>query len=151
MKRVDSLVGRHAYLDANVFIYTLNAFPPLLPVLARLFELIDGGQLQAATSELTLAELLVKPLRDGDQSAQQTCQFLLLGNPRLMAIPITRNTLIESARLRATTALKLPDALHLATATLAGCNVFLTNDTRFRQKKRGRESLIDPTPPGCVE
>jgi predicted nucleic acid-binding protein len=132
MTRVDALVGRHAYLDANVFIYALNAFPPLASVITQLFTMIDGGQLQANTSELTLAELLVKPIRDGDLAAQQTCQEMLLSNPRLTLTPISRQTLIESARLRAGSTLKLPDAMHFATATLARCDVFLTNDMRFR-------------------
>jgi predicted nucleic acid-binding protein len=142
MTRIDLLAGRHAYLDTNVFIYTLNAFPPLFALLTRLFEIIDSGQLRALTSELTLVELLVKPIRDGDLPAQQTCQAMLLSNPRLTAVPITRQTLIESARLRATTSLKLPDALHLATATLAGCDMFLTNDTRFRLSTRAIEVLL---------
>ncbi|HZZ43250.1 MAG TPA: PIN domain-containing protein [Tepidisphaeraceae bacterium] len=132
MTSIDSLAGRHAYLDTNVFIYTLNAFPTLAPILTRLFTIIDIGQLQAITSELTLAELLVKPMRDGDIHAQQTCQSILLNNPRLTLMPIARHTLIESARLRAGSTLKLPDALHLATAILSGCDIFLTNDTHFR-------------------
>lgn len=142
MTHIDSLAGRSAYLDANVFIYTLNAFPPLLPVLTRLFTLIDQGQLRAMTSELTLAELLVKPIRDGDLLAQQACQTMLLGNPRLTAMPITAQILMESARLRATTPLKLPDALHLATATTVGCDVFLTNDNRFRLQSPAIEVLL---------
>jgi len=70
MTHIDSIAGRSAYLDANIFIYTLNGFAPLVPVLTRLFTLIEGGHMQALTSELTLAELLVKPFRDGDQAAR---------------------------------------------------------------------------------
>lgn len=76
--RVDALNGRRVYLDANVFNYTLNAFAPLVPALTRMFLMVDSGQLEAVTSELTLAELLVKPFRDGDLAAQQTCQGILL-------------------------------------------------------------------------
>ncbi|MBL7202552.1 MAG: PIN domain-containing protein [Anaerolineae bacterium] len=37
----------------------------------------------------------------------------------------------RAARLRATTdSLRLPDAIHLATATLERCDRFLTNDKR---------------------
>ncbi len=132
MTAVNSLAGRRAYLDANVFIYALNAFPPLVPVLTALFTLIDHGHLQATTSELTLAEPLVKPIRDKDLPAQQACQGILLNDTRVALVPITRQTLIESARLRATTSLKLPDAIHLATASLAGCDVFLTNNAGCR-------------------
>jgi predicted nucleic acid-binding protein len=142
MTNVDSLAGRKAYLDTNVFIYTLNAFPRFLPVVTRLFGLIDGGQLQSVTSELTLAELLVKPMRDADVAAQQLCQSLLLANPKLTPLPVGRQTLIESARLRATTSLKLPDALHLATAVLGGCDVFITNDARFRLSNLAVEVML---------
>jgi predicted nucleic acid-binding protein len=38
----------------------------------------------------------------------------------------------EAPLLRATTNLKTPDALHLATARLAGCALFVTNDGGFR-------------------
>ena len=41
--------------------------------------------------------------------------------------------LLEAARLRAVLpTLKLPDAIHAATARLHGCAVLLTNDTRLR-------------------
>ena len=39
----------------------------------------------------------------------------------------------DAARLRAETGLKTPDALHAATALLAGCALFITNDTDFRR------------------
>jgi predicted nucleic acid-binding protein len=60
---VASLAGRRAYLDANVFIYALNGFPSLVDVLGGIFGLLDQNLMTAVTSELTLAELLVKPHR----------------------------------------------------------------------------------------
>ena len=36
-------------------------------------------------------------------------------------------------RLRAQTGLKIPDALHAATALRASCALFITNDTDFRR------------------
>jgi predicted nucleic acid-binding protein len=47
-------------------------------------------------------------------------------------VPITQSILREAARLRATTKLKTPDALHAATAQQAGCVLFVTNDIGFR-------------------
>ena len=46
--------------------------------------------------------------------------------------PITQSILREAARLRATTKLKTPDAIHAATASEAGCVLFITNDAGFR-------------------
>jgi hypothetical protein len=46
---------------------------------------------------------------------------------------VTRDVLIEAARQRAVCpTTKLPDAIHIATARLEKCQVFLTNETRLR-------------------
>jgi hypothetical protein len=56
------LAGSCVYLDTNVWIYALEGFPAYVDTLQRLFARIDSGELRAVTSELTLAEALVKPL-----------------------------------------------------------------------------------------
>lgn len=53
--------GSRVYIDTNIWIYSLEGFAPLAPALTALFERIDAGDLAAVTSELTLAEVLVKP------------------------------------------------------------------------------------------
>jgi predicted nucleic acid-binding protein len=47
-------------------------------------------------------------------------------------LPLTQPILREAARLRATTKLNTPDALHAATAQQAGCVIYVTNDIAFR-------------------
>ncbi|HPO12257.1 MAG TPA: PIN domain-containing protein [Candidatus Hydrogenedentes bacterium] len=54
----------------------------------------------------------------------------------LEVVPISDNILEIAAELRATTRLKLPDAIHMATAIVTNCTSFLTND----------RSIISPTP-----
>jgi len=44
-----------------------------------------------------------------------------------------RPTLLSAARLRAQLGLKLPDAIHAATAQVMGCTALLTNDTGFKR------------------
>lgn len=51
---------------------------------------------------------------------------------RTCACCLSQMTLRDAARLRATTKLKTPDALHLATAQGASCALFITNDSGFR-------------------
>ena len=46
----DALRGRDIYLDTNVFIYALEGYPAYSPVLNKLFEQIDSGQVRAFTS-----------------------------------------------------------------------------------------------------
>ena len=132
MGLVAALGGRRTYLDANVFIYALDAYAPFVSDLTDLFSAVERMTLPAITCELTLAELLVKPFRDNDAETEQRCRAALQERRGLTVVPIDLNVLVESARLRAATALRLPDAIHGAAALLAGCERFLTNDRRLR-------------------
>ena len=120
-----TLSGR-VYLDTNIFIYTLEGYPTFRAVLTTLFAALDQGGLVAVTSELTLAEALVKPLLDHHAERQAAYFQVLQPSTSLHMAPVSREVLIAAARLRAETGLKLPDAIHVATAQLTGCDQFLT-------------------------
>jgi len=109
--------------------------------LNELFEAFDEGHLKAITSELTLAEVLVKPLIDNNSRVSSAYQNAIQNSQVLEVVPINRTILIESARLRSTTNLRLPDAIHAATAMLSGCETFLTNDKRL-EALSGIEVLV---------
>jgi predicted nucleic acid-binding protein len=47
-------------------------------------------------------------------------------------MPVERAILLRAARLRCELHLKLPDAIHVASAVAAGCDLFLSNDHRLR-------------------
>lgn len=57
------LSGR-LYLDTNIFIYALEGYSTFRAVLTSLFDALDRHELAASTSDLTLAEVLVKPFLD---------------------------------------------------------------------------------------
>jgi len=125
----DALKGRHVYLDANVFIYALEGIPPYAEPMRALLEGIDAGSVRAATSELTLAEVLVRPMADGNAGLQAAYQEMLQPGDGFQLVPVSRAILIEAARVRAESgALKLPDAIHVATAGASGREALLTND-----------------------
>ena len=50
----------------------------------------------------------------------------------LTVVPVVRDILILAAGIRATTKLKLPDAIHAASAIATQCTTFLTNDKQFQ-------------------
>ncbi len=112
----------------------LEGYPGYAATLGELFEAIDDGKVEAFAGELTLAEVLVKPMMDGNVALQRAYQSALQPSASLHVLPISRQILVEAANLRGSqSALKLPDAIHLATAQLAQCQAILTNDLRLRE------------------
>ena len=91
----------------------------------------QAGTVEIVSSELTLMEAMVGPLKSGNTTLEKAFEQVLLGT-EMRLLPITQPVLREAARLRATTKLKTPDALHAATASDAGCALFITNDVGFR-------------------
>ena len=126
------LKDKPVYLDTNVFIYMLEGYPEFLPLLTQLFKALDNKHLQAITSELTLAEALVKPFADKNISLQKIYEHTIQSALGLTVIPISRNILIKAAKLR-TSMLRLPDAIHLATAQENDCKFFITNDAHLKK------------------
>lgn len=131
------------YVDANVAVYTVENHPVYGPLCAPLWQAVAAGTLTVLTSELTLLETLIAPLRSGDTALTQAYEALFQ-QPGTALVPITRDVLREAARLRALIpALRTPDALHAATALLAGCALFVTNDTGFRRVPGLPLTLLD--------
>jgi predicted nucleic acid-binding protein len=128
---LNAIRGERVYLDTNVFIYALEGYPEFVDELNEFFDSIDAGNLRAFTSELTLAEVLVRPLMDGNLEIQTAYQQALQSSEGLEVVPVSREVLIEAARLRSVANFRLPDAIHGATAILTGCETFLTNDRRL--------------------
>jgi predicted nucleic acid-binding protein len=128
---LNAIRGERVYLDTNVFIYAIEGYPEFVDELNEFFDSIDAGNLRAFTSELTLAEVLVRPLMDGNLEIQTAYQQALQSSEGLEVVPVSREVLIEAARLRAVVNFRLPDAIHGATAILTGCETFLTNDRRL--------------------
>jgi predicted nucleic acid-binding protein len=119
------------YLDANPIIYTVEKHPLYGPLLQPLWRAVQAKTIEVVSSELALLETLVGPLKSGNTTLERDYEQALLGTD-MRLLPITQAILREAARLRATTKLRTPDALHAATARQAGCVLFVTNDAGFR-------------------
>ncbi|HZP80323.1 MAG TPA: PIN domain-containing protein [Chthonomonadaceae bacterium] len=131
------------YTDAQIAIYTVERFPTYAPLLTPLWMGAQAGNFTVVSSELTLLETLVVPLRIADAMLVNDFENLWQrANTRLL--PITESILREAARLRATLpALKTPEALHAATALLHSCALFVTNDAAFKRVPGLSVTLLD--------
>ncbi len=84
---LNAIRGERVYLDTNIFIYALEGYPEFVDELNEFFESIDAGNLRAFTSELTLAEVLVRPLMDGNLEIQTIYQQALQSSDALEVVP----------------------------------------------------------------
>jgi predicted nucleic acid-binding protein len=135
MLDVPALLARHAgrkvYFDTNIFIYVLNGTPGLSAPCVQLLDACAEGAIQGITGDLTLAELLVLPLRQNNAAAVAAVRELLIDDGAITLLPHDRATFERAAALRAQHGLKMPDALQLATALQAGAACLVSNDRRF--------------------
>jgi predicted nucleic acid-binding protein len=130
----ESFAGNALYLDSNIIIFSVEEGNQWSDQIRVLFRSIDEGALQAFTSELTIAEVLAKPMALGARDLIEKYDQLLATDSVVKVAPVDRTVLRAAAELRGQIGTKLLDAIHVATAHLYACNVFLTQDQELGRK-----------------
>jgi predicted nucleic acid-binding protein len=128
---VDDLHGKTVGLDTAPLIFYIEDHPIYGEILAPFFEAVEAGDTTLVTSTVTLLEVLVHPLRLGNESLAHRYNDILLSSPHISTVPVTPATAQLAAELRASERLKTPDAIQLATALTHRADAFLTNDRDF--------------------
>ncbi|MDM9626938.1 PIN domain-containing protein [Rhizobium sp. S152] len=124
----------HLYLDTNIFIDLFEGGPATRQ-LETLLMLARDKQSEPyfSTSELTYSELIVKPYKAKDDEALAVYDDMLKTSEWLSVLPVDRTILRYAAMMCAGSGnLKLPDAIHIATALQTGCSHFLSADLGIR-------------------
>jgi predicted nucleic acid-binding protein len=140
---IERLLRRHRKvgIDTSVFIYQVEESAKYVEPVDRIFAWLEVPSNSAATSTITMLELLVQPYQQSDVHRVNKFYALLSTYPNLEWIPPTLDIADSAARLRAEHRLKIPDALQAATALAAQATAFVTNDAVFRRLP-GLEVLI---------
>ena len=120
------------YLDSNILIYLVEGHAELGELVLAGFREVEVHAVTLYTSEITITECLNGAYRAGLEDLAQEYLDLLGTEHFITLLPVDRDVCIEAARLAAAHRLKTVDSIHLASATLAGCQVLLTNDGGFR-------------------
>lgn len=116
--------------DSDVLIYAAVAGHPLG---RRVRSLLRGSpgragvERPAVGSVLLLPELLAKPTRDGEGGEVAELRSLLA---HVELLPADLHTATLAVGLGASYGLRAADALHLATAVVAGADRFVTNNAK---------------------
>lgn len=130
-----ALIARHrgqtVYFDTNIFIYVLNASVAYARTCVDLLQACANQSWHGITGDVTLAELLVKPLQLNDAAGVAAVRELLIDDGAITLVAHSRKAFEHAAMLRARHGLKMVDALQLATAIEAGARCFVSNDRQF--------------------
>lgn len=132
MGKLTDQLGNSVYLDTNIVVYAVEGFREHESIIREILGAMDDGTIVAVTSELTLAEVLIKPIQDEDLNLQKAYRAFLEPSTALALAPVTLEVLLNAAAIRAATLVKLPDAIQLATAQSMNCDSFLTNDKAIK-------------------
>lgn len=128
----DSLV-----LDTSTVIAYLNASEVVSPAAREVLEtLVATERNPAVISSISVAEVMVRPVRELGRVPTHTKTFLL-DFPGLTVRSADFLVAAEAARVRALTGASLPDALVAATATLTSSKWLITNDRTLRDRLAG--------------
>ncbi|MFG1412708.1 PIN domain-containing protein [Xanthobacter sp. VTT E-85241] len=120
------------YLDANVFIAALEHVGAHSDHAWWILRAIEAEEIIGVTSEITLAEILVKPLEAEATTVVEAYTDMITPAAGFEVLEVGRALLISAAALRAARrSIRLPDAIHLATALAARCSHFVTADERL--------------------
>ncbi|MFN8828779.1 MAG: type II toxin-antitoxin system VapC family toxin [Labrys sp. (in: a-proteobacteria)] len=127
------------YLDTNAYVELREHRSEASDRIFRLFWAEFADSPVIITSELTLAEVLVKPMEDAlarnDYTLVNDYQNLIDNKGMLQrVVPVDRAILHQAAHIRAklrtdhNRVVKLPDAIHLATVIREKCVTFISGD-----------------------
>jgi predicted nucleic acid-binding protein len=126
---LDSLgSGALLLVDTAPIIYTLEGNARFAKRFAPLFERHAAGELQLAVSTVTIAEVLVGPLRAGEEALTRRYRAAL---EAWQVVELSVDIAESAARLRAVHGLKLPDAVQVASALAVGADALVTHDRDF--------------------
>lgn len=118
------------FLDTNFFIYLIEGTGPRAARAQYLLRAFSTRKDEILTSVMSLGEILVMPLRKSDFALAQQYRRIFHGQG-ITLLPFLESSAEAFARIRMDSKIKPPDAIHLATAGTAGCDLFLTNDERL--------------------
>ena len=120
------------YWDSMLFIYMLEGNPAFGPKARNILNQIVSRGYTLSTGVFSIGEILTGPRRRGSISgAEAVKKYLLSGAVEIL--PFTETTADRYSLIRGANRVTQADAIHLATASEAGVDVFFTNDGDLRK------------------
>lgn len=122
------------YLDTNFWIYYLENHPKFGKVCQNFLKRCLNDRTTIITSALTLTEIFVLPIKESNIPLIQT-YHQLFSLPNIQIIDINQAIAFEASKIRATYNFSTPDCLHLSTAIIKKCQLFVSDDDDLKKIK----------------
>jgi len=119
-------------IDTSVMIAFHQRAQSAHQIAAHLFRRIERGEFTCYFSVISMAEVLVRPMRSGPHDEQFMHDFLA-GFPNLVIKHVDEQVAQQAASVRVTTGIKPPDSFIIATALLANSGAIVFNDARWQR------------------
>ena len=117
------------FWDTNLFVYLLEDKGELTERVLSLRERMIERNDELLTSALTLGELLVKPMEAGNEILMRRYEQAITAAATV--VPFDQAAASVFAAVRRDRTIQPPDAIQLACASVAGVDLFITNDKRL--------------------
>ena len=117
------------FWDTNLFVYLLEDKGELTERVLSLRERMIERNDELLTSTLTLGELLVKPMEAGNEVLMRRYEQAIVAAATV--VPFDQAAASVFAAVRRDRTIRPPDAIQLACASVAGVDLFITNDKRL--------------------
>jgi uncharacterized protein len=120
------------FWDTNLFIYLFEDYGPFSALVYELrTKMLRRGD-QLLTSTITLGEILIKPMRAGDQQLCRNYETAITSAATVVPFDIAAAR--HYASIKCDRSVKAPDAVQLSCAASAGVDLFITNDDRLQNR-----------------
>jgi predicted nucleic acid-binding protein len=130
-------------LDTSVFIYHFEDHPQYRDITTVVLDAVSRGECRAIVSELSLMELIVRPLRMELQDVADEYEALLSHFPHLTLEPVTRAVVLKAAAIRAGYGLRTPDAMIIASAVVRNATLVITKDIQWKRVREVAVACLD--------
>lgn len=117
------------FWDTNLFVYLFEDRSERTGQVVSLRQRMIERNDELLTSALTLGEILVKPLEAGDQTLARHYGKAIESTATIL--PFDRAAAHVFAMVRQDRSIQPADAVQLACASVAGVDLFITNDRRL--------------------
>ncbi len=134
--------GTKICIDTNAFLNVINREGPFYSYSRKILSAIDDGKIEGAVPTLVIAEILTGYFANRRDTEAEEFLSTSSTNENLKIVPLSTEISLISSKIRASTGLRLPDAVVLGTAVQWNADFLVTNDEHF-PKVLGNLKVLD--------